>query len=88
MTYGEEEQQLKAHKAEHEAARPAWATTRRTSSRRWTWRRAYGTELYTGVFYRNPRPPPTYDALVRERQNQLARMRLPRAQILDAFVQK
>ncbi len=30
--------------------------------------RAYGSELYTGVFYRNPNPPPTYDALVKLRQ--------------------
>ena len=31
----------------------------------------YGTELYTGVFYRNPNPPPTYDSLIRERQQAL-----------------
>jgi len=28
----------------------------------------YGRELHTGVFYRNPAPGPTYDALARERQ--------------------
>ncbi len=28
----------------------------------------YGKELYTGVFYRNPNPPPTYDSQIRERQ--------------------
>ena len=27
----------------------------------------YGTKLYTGVFYRNPDPPPTFEATVRER---------------------
>ena len=32
---------------------------------------AYGTELYTGVFYRNPNPPPTYDEQIRERQQAL-----------------
>ena len=31
----------------------------------------YGTELYTGVFYRNPNPPPTYDRQIRERQELL-----------------
>ncbi len=31
----------------------------------------YGTELYTGVFYRNPNPPPTYDQQIRERQEVL-----------------
>jgi 2-oxoglutarate/2-oxoacid ferredoxin oxidoreductase subunit beta len=28
----------------------------------------YGTALYTGVFYRNPTPPPTYDQQIRARQ--------------------
>ena len=28
----------------------------------------YGKELHTGVFYRSPSPPPTYDSIVRERQ--------------------
>jgi 2-oxoglutarate ferredoxin oxidoreductase subunit beta len=32
---------------------------------------AYGTELYTGVFYRNPNPPETYDSHIRARQKQL-----------------
>lgn len=31
----------------------------------------YGTDLYTGVFYRNPNPPPTYDSQIRERQELL-----------------
>ena len=33
----------------------------------------YGRELYTGVLYRDPDPPPTYDSLVRERQQRLPR---------------
>ncbi len=48
----------------------------------------YGTELHTGVFYRNPTPPPTLEALLRERQRALADKALPRRQILDIFVQK
>jgi 2-oxoglutarate ferredoxin oxidoreductase subunit beta len=32
---------------------------------------SYGTDLYTGVFYRNPNPPPTYDQQIRERQRTL-----------------
>ncbi len=32
----------------------------------------YGEILYTGVFYRNPKPPPSYEALARERQQQLS----------------
>jgi 2-oxoglutarate ferredoxin oxidoreductase subunit beta len=31
----------------------------------------YGTDLYTGVFYRNPNPPETYDHYIRERQESL-----------------
>ncbi|MBI5771870.1 MAG: 2-oxoacid:ferredoxin oxidoreductase subunit beta [Verrucomicrobia bacterium] len=31
----------------------------------------YGTDLYTGVFYRNPNPPQTYDHYIRERQEAL-----------------
>jgi len=48
----------------------------------------YGQELHTGVFYRNPEPPPTLDALFRERQETLAGKALPRERILDAFIQK
>jgi 2-oxoglutarate ferredoxin oxidoreductase subunit beta len=50
--------------------------------------RSYGTELYTGVFYRNPDPPPTLDALVRERKERLGRDALPRERILDLFLQR
>jgi 2-oxoglutarate/2-oxoacid ferredoxin oxidoreductase subunit beta len=31
----------------------------------------YSTSLYTGVFYRNPNPPPTYDSQIRARQRVL-----------------
>jgi hypothetical protein len=48
--------------------------------------RGYGEELYTGVFYRNPAPPPTLDSLVRERQQALSRDALPRERILEMFV--
>ena len=45
----------------------------------------YGTELHVGVLYRNPNPPPTYDALVRERQTQLAPKAVARERLLDMF---
>lgn len=32
---------------------------------------AYGTELYTGIFYQNPNPPETYDQMIRARQAEL-----------------
>ena len=49
---------------------PASATTRPTASRRWPSPQDYGQELYTGVFYRNPEPPPTYEAAARRRQEE------------------
>jgi 2-oxoglutarate ferredoxin oxidoreductase subunit beta len=45
----------------------------------------YGRELHTGVFYRNPAPPPTYESLVRERQDALKESAVPRARLLDQF---
>ena len=44
----------------------------------------YGTDLYTGVFYRDPQPPPPYGEYVKERQ---AAMPAPpdRTKILDIF---
>ena len=48
----------------------------------------YGRTLYTGVLYRKPDPQPTYDALVRERQRELAGKAVPRERILDSFLQK
>ena len=87
VTYGEDEQQLRAHKAKmktlaslgHDPADQLAAMDLA---------RAYGRELYTGVFYRNPKPPPTYDALVRERQAELSEKHRPRERVLDAYLQK
>jgi 2-oxoglutarate ferredoxin oxidoreductase subunit beta len=84
VTYGQDDQQVKEQKARmkpleglgHDAANLMSAMDLA---------RAYGTELYTGVFYRNPQPPPTLDSLVRERNQILARDALPRERILDLF---
>ena len=87
VTYGEEEQQVKAQKAKMKTlASLQHDPTNLLSALDLA--RAYGTELYTGVFYKNPQPPSTMDALVRERQNELALSALPREKILDLFVQK
>jgi 2-oxoglutarate ferredoxin oxidoreductase subunit beta len=32
---------------------------------------SYGETLYTGIFYRNPNPPPTYEDQIRELQHKL-----------------
>ncbi len=87
VTYGQEDQQVKAQKAKMKTL----ASLKHDSSNLLAaldLARAYGTELYTGVFYKNPSPPPTLDALVKERQEQLAPKALPREKILDMFVQR
>jgi 2-oxoglutarate/2-oxoacid ferredoxin oxidoreductase subunit beta len=43
---------------------------------------AYGSELYTGVFYRNPNPGPTYDSYIKGLQSELA----PQARPLDSLL--
>jgi 2-oxoglutarate ferredoxin oxidoreductase subunit beta len=87
VTYGEEDQQVKAQKAKMKSL----ASLKHDPTdllAALDLARAYGDELYTGVFYKNPQPPSTMDSLVRERQAQLAASALPREKILDLFVQK
>jgi 2-oxoglutarate ferredoxin oxidoreductase subunit beta len=45
----------------------------------------YGSALHVGVFYRNPAPPPTYEHLVKQRQDEQAAKAKPAARMLDAF---
>jgi 2-oxoglutarate ferredoxin oxidoreductase subunit beta len=45
----------------------------------------YGRVLYTGVFYRNPHPPPCYTSEIARRQAELKKQALPRERILDLF---
>jgi 2-oxoglutarate ferredoxin oxidoreductase subunit beta len=87
VTFGEPEQQLKGHKAGMKSLAglghdPADLLEALDLAR------AYGQELYTGVLFRNPTPPPTYDALVRERQAAMAAPAGARERILDLFLQK
>jgi len=86
ITFGEEDQQLKAHKSRmktlaslgHDPANQLAALDLA---------RAYGTELYTGVFYRNATPPPTYDAQIRQRKAELQRGEpRPRSRVLDGYL--
>jgi 2-oxoglutarate ferredoxin oxidoreductase subunit beta len=71
VTFGESENQLKAMKAR---ARSLSAEGHDPSNRLRAMELAqdYGTTLYTGVFYRNPNPPPTYDSQIRALQQTLA----------------
>jgi 2-oxoglutarate ferredoxin oxidoreductase subunit beta len=84
VTFGDPEQQLKAHKQHMEPlARARHDPTDRIQAMALA--RDYGTRLHTGVFYRNPGPPPTYESLVAERQRTLHAQAVPRERILDLF---
>jgi len=85
VTYGEPSQQLKAHKAGmrglgsmgHDPTDLMKAMERA---------REYGRALYTGVFYRNPEPGPTYEDEARNRHEALRSTALPKEKILDLFL--
>src|SRR3954451_25246475 len=87
VTYGEECQQVKAQKTKMKPLASLGDDASNLLSAL-DLSRSYGTELYTGVLYRNPQPPPSMDAQVVERQQRLAQGALPRERILDLFVQK
>jgi 2-oxoglutarate ferredoxin oxidoreductase subunit beta len=84
VTYGQEEQQLKAHKAKmqglaglgHDPGDRLAAMTLASE---------YGNKLYTGVFYRNASPPPTYELQARQRQEQAGPQALPKERVLETF---
>lgn len=86
VTYGEENQQVKAHRARMTSL---GSLGHDPSNRMKAFELAaqYGVELHTGVFYRNPEPPPTYDMHLGERQTRL-RKGAAKERILDMFVQK
>ena len=87
VTYGEEHEQVKAQRAK---MKPLASLGHDPTDRLAAMNLAqhYGKELYTGVFYKNPNPPPTFEGMVRERQIELAPKALPRERILDMFLQK
>jgi 2-oxoglutarate/2-oxoacid ferredoxin oxidoreductase subunit beta len=85
VTYGQVEQQLKAHKAGlkkldslgHDPSDQLQAMNLA---------REYGKTLYTGVFYRDPSPEQTYEVLALERQRSASSTAPSKANILDMFV--
>ncbi|HWE23910.1 MAG TPA: 2-oxoacid:ferredoxin oxidoreductase subunit beta [Myxococcales bacterium] len=87
VTYGEAEQQIKAQKTRMKAL-SAIGHDPSNLVEAFRLAQSYGTELYTGVFYRNPRPPPTMESLVRERQRELSSDALPPKRILELFAQR
>jgi 2-oxoglutarate ferredoxin oxidoreductase subunit beta len=84
VTYGQEEQQLKAHKSGMQTlASLGHDPTDRLKAMALA--SEYGTKLYTGVFYRNPEPPPTYEAEARRRQEEAGSQARPKERILEMF---
>ncbi len=87
VTFGEDDQQLKAHKTKMKTlASLGHDSTNQLAAMDLA--RAYGKELYTGVFYRNPNPPPSYESLVKLRQAEQSKKVRARHQILEAYLQK
>ncbi|HEX7602318.1 MAG TPA: 2-oxoacid:ferredoxin oxidoreductase subunit beta [Polyangiaceae bacterium] len=86
VTFGEDDQQVKNHRA---VMQPLAKMGHNPADRLAAMGLAqkYGKELHTGVFYRNPDPPPTMNALVKERQQILSEKAVPRERIFDRFIQ-
>jgi 2-oxoglutarate ferredoxin oxidoreductase subunit beta len=87
VTFGEDDQQLKIHKQKMKSLE-SLGHDPANQLRAMDLARAYGTELYTGVFYRNPNPPLSYEALIKLRQAEEAKKARPRDRILEAYLQK
>jgi 2-oxoglutarate ferredoxin oxidoreductase subunit beta len=85
VTYGEADAQLKVHKKMMKRLEAMGHDTA-DRLRAMDLAQAYGRELYTGVFYRNPNPNPTYESLVRARQDQLRPTARPKEKIIEMFV--
>ena len=85
ITYGQAEAQLKAHKAQMTTLD---GLRHDPSDRIAAFRLAqdYGQKLYTGLFYRDDTPAPTYEQDVLARQAELAPNAVSRDRILNAFV--
>ena len=87
VTFGLEEQQVKAQKAAMKTlASLGHDKTSRIAAMDVA--QQYGKALHTGIFYENPEPPPTYDALVKARRVELAGKAVARDRLLDGFVQR
>jgi len=81
ITFGDPENQVKAQKAKmKKLADLGHDSTNRIRAMELA--SEYSTSLYTGVFYRNPNPPETYDAHIKKLQQELA----PQAKPLDRLL--
>jgi 2-oxoglutarate ferredoxin oxidoreductase subunit beta len=85
VTYGEEAQQIKGLKAISASLKdlghdPSDRLAAMDLAQQ------YGRKMHLGVFYRDPVPPPTYEALVKARQDEQMRDAPPVERILDLFI--
>jgi 2-oxoglutarate ferredoxin oxidoreductase subunit beta len=85
VTYGRVDAQLKVHKATMKPLGPLGHDSA-DRLRAMDLAGEYGHALYTGVFYCDPDPPPTYETLVAERQHAMAESSASRERILEMFV--
>src|SRR5574340_695742 len=85
VTYGEPEAQLKIHKKIMKRLN-TMGHDPSDRIRAMDLAQHYGKELYTGVFYRNPNPAPTYDQMARQRQEELRANARPKENITDMFI--
>ena len=84
VTFGQPEAQLKVHKTNMKSLEKLGHDPA-DRLRAMDLAQSYGTELYTGILYRNPQPAPTYDDMVRERQRELHVAAVPKNRILEMF---
>ena len=87
VTYGEEEAQARGQRARMKTL-DSMGHDPTNMLAAMALAQTYGTELYTGVFFRNPTPPPTYESMAKARQEELMPKAAPRERILDMFVQR
>ncbi len=84
VTYGTEDQMLKAQKATMQKLtdlghNPADRLAAMALAQE------YGSKLYTGVFYRNPEPGPTFEGLAQARHAELKAGTTPRSEVVKVF---
>jgi 2-oxoglutarate ferredoxin oxidoreductase subunit beta len=85
VTYGQAEAQIKAHKETMQSLEKlGHDPTNRLLALELA--QEYGRSLYTGIFYQDPNPAPTYEAAARERHDALKGTGLPRERILEMFL--
>lgn len=85
VTYGQVEQQLKEQKKIMQTL-ASLGHDPMDRLKAMAMAQEYGAKLYTGVFYKNPNPPATYDQLVKERHEAMKAEALPKERILDLFI--